>query len=130
MRSIESKDSLDTRSSFKGTPTKRRTSASAWGVTPGPADGIRHAVGDAAHQHAVALGERKRQLALDLFLDLGVHDYLGGGGAAAPDPSAGGPGLGVAPPGLVIAGGGGGGRAERGGTAGTTGCFSPGSRVM
>ncbi len=32
---MESNASLDTRSSFNGTPMNRRTSASAWGVTPG-----------------------------------------------------------------------------------------------
>ncbi len=35
MRSMESKASTDTRCSFSGTPTKRRTSAKLCGVTPG-----------------------------------------------------------------------------------------------
>src|SRR5206468_3317665 len=108
-------------------------------------DGVGDLIGDPPHQHAVALGEWERELALKRFLDFDAHGEFGGGASgggeggfapgAAPSfgggPAASGElGLGIAPPGLVIAGGGGGGRADFGGMTGITGCFSPGRRLM
>ena len=81
-RSNASNFSVDTRSSFSGTPTNRRTSASACGVTPGSAHRVRELIGNAPHQNAVALGERKRQLPLlDRRFQLDAH--FGGTGCGA-----------------------------------------------